>query len=135
MRPTPGSSSRAAVTIGFSASLLAVGLVAGSAYGQTPIAPPPSWSPVLDCQARVFAIDTLICDNSSLLASARRMEAAYAAARGNGASPDKLADDQQAWSKTRNLCAFDQKAARCVARLQNKRTKALERLVLSGPAG
>lgn len=131
----PGSLSRAAVTIRLSASLLAVGLLTRSAYGQAPIAPPPSWSLVLDCQARVFAIDTLICEDPGLLASTRRMEGAYAAALGAGASPEKLADDQQAWSKTRNLCAFDRKAARCIARLQNKRTKALERLARSGPAG
>lgn len=131
----PGSLSRAAVKIGLSASLLAVGLAAGSAYGQAPIAPPLSWSPVLDCQARVFAIDTLICEDPLLLASTRRMEAAYAAALSNGASREKLADDQQAWSKTRNRCAFDRKAARCVARLQNKRKRVLKRLALSGPAG
>ena len=104
-------------------------LAAAMAVGQSPVPPPPSWSPVLDCGRRVYAIEGLICEDPALLAGARRMEAAYARALADLPfdQAEQLADAQLAWSKQRNQCAFKRKAAACVDRLQAKRTRAMER--------
>lgn len=104
-------------------------LVAATVVGQAPVPPPPSWSPVLDCGQRIYAIEGLICEDPALLAGARRMETAYALALVDlpSAQAAQLAEAQLEWSKQRNQCAFKRKAAACVDRLQDKRTRAIER--------
>lgn len=112
--------------IGTACCLLAM---VSAARGQNPTPPPPRWSPVLDCQARVFAIDTLICDDASLMSATRRLEKAFDGAMAKaGADAPRLEQEQELWSKKRNHCAFDKKAKRCVSRLQERRTQELLRL-------
>lgn len=105
-------------------------IVATPTESQTPIAPPPAWSPFLDCGARIYAIDGLICEDADLLNGARQVEATYRQAAVSPDLRDALQTDQLEWSKRRNLCAFDRKARRCVKRLQTSRTAALRKAVL-----
>lgn len=97
--------------------------------GQAPVPPPPNWSPVLDCQRQVYAMDGLICENAQLLAQTREVEAAFTAALDRAPAADRAghAADQEAWSKRRNLCAFQTRAATCVKRLQKQRLAYLAR--------
>ncbi len=103
-------------------------LAAAMASAQASVPPPPPWSPVLECDRRVYAIDGLVCEDASLLAGSRIMEAAYARALATLPAEQgaRLAETQQAWSKQRNMCAFKRKAKACVARLQVQRTRAIE---------
>ncbi|KSB91784.1 hypothetical protein AS593_07110 [Caulobacter vibrioides] len=104
-------------------------LTTAPALAQAPVPPPPNWSPNLDCNARIYAVDTLICEDVALLESARKVEAAYV--RAAAVRPDgSLQADQVAWSKQRNMCVFERKASGCVKRLQDRRTKTLEALIL-----
>ena len=97
------------------------------AQAQAPIPPPPNWSPNLDCGARIYAVDSVICEDAVLLQGARRVEEAYRRAVARQALPqDTLLADQQAWSKRRNMCVFQAKARVCVERLQGRRLNALE---------
>lgn len=97
--------------------------------GQAPISPPPAWSPVLDCQRQVYAMDGLICENAKLLAQTRDIETAFSAAldRSPDAERAELTADQESWSKRRNMCAFQTRAAVCIKRLQNQRLAYLSR--------
>ncbi|NQE60594.1 hypothetical protein [Caulobacter sp. RHG1] len=101
-------------------------IVVPPARAQAPVPPPPAWSPNLDCAARVYAVDTLICEDPGLLEGARQVEAAYR--RATALSPDSLDAlqvDQLEWSKQRNMCVFERGARGCVKRLQARRAKAL----------
>lgn len=96
------------------------------ALAQAPVPPPPAWSPDLDCAARVYAVDTLICEDPGLLKGARRVEDAYRRAVAlRPQTQAALQAEQLAWSKQRNLCVFERGARACVKRLQASRTKAL----------
>lgn len=108
-------------------SLVLYVFLAGVAAGPAAVPPPQPWSPVLDCARRVYAMDTLICETPALLAVAREVEAAYARARLRlpAEQAGRLEADQLAWSKRRNMCAFERRASACVGRLQVKRTKSL----------
>lgn len=91
--------------------------------GQAPAPPPPAWTPVLDCQRQVYAMDGLICEDAKLLAQTRDVEASFTAALNRARAADRagLVADQEAWSKRRNLCAFQTRAATCIQRLQKQR--------------
>jgi uncharacterized protein len=106
--------------------LLACLMMAAPAGAQAPVPPPPSWSPSLDCNTRIYAVDSLICEDAALLTEARKVEAAYRQAIAqHPAALEALQADQLAWSKQRNRCVFERKASRCVRRLQASRIRAL----------
>ena len=104
-----------------------IGALVLAALGQSSIPPPPAWSPVLDCQHRVYAVDSLICDDAALLASSREIEQAYER-NARSAEPERMVElraSQERWSKQRNMCVFEETANRCVKRLQDKRLRYL----------
>lgn len=108
-------------------------IAASPVMAQAPVPPPPAWTPDLDCAARVYAVDTLICEDPVLLKGARQVEEAYR--RASVSPPDiqgTLQADQLEWSKQRNMCVFERGADRCVKRLQARRVKALEAMIKAG---
>lgn len=110
--------------------IASLAIAALPAMAQAPVPPPPAWSPELDCTARVYAVDTLICEDPDLLKGARQVEAAY---RRAATSRPEIQADQLEWSKQRNRCVFERGARGCVKRLQARRTKALEAAIKASP--
>ena len=110
------------------AGALASLVIVGSAAAFIP--PPPSQSSV-DCNAKVYAIDTVVCDDPDLLAMDRAVQRATIDA---GAEPPESAffEAHETWFRRRGLCAMVEAARDCVAAAYSERL-AIQKALRTNP--
>lgn len=87
-------------------------------------APPPPPSGVqINCDATAYASEQLICSDPLLLARDAEMMAAYwrMIAATAEARRQSAADDQIAWMRRRNMCAFQADGRACVLKQYDER--------------
>lgn len=103
-------------------------VMAGSAAAFIP--PPPPQSGV-DCNAKVYAIDTVVCDDPDLLAMDRAVRRATIDA---GAEPPDSAvfEAHETWFRRRGLCAMVETARDCVAAAYSERL-AIQKALRTNP--
>lgn len=105
---------------------LAGALLIGSGPAAALIPPPPPRAGV-DCNARVYAIDTVVCENPDLLAMDRAVQRETIDA---GAEPAESAlfEAHDTWFRRRGLCAMVETARECVAAAYSERLAILKAL-------
>jgi uncharacterized protein len=81
--------------------------------------PPPPPQNGVDCNAKVYAIDTVVCDDPDLLA----MDRAVRSTSDAGAEPpeSRFFEAHETWFRRRGLCAMVEKARDCVAAAYSER--------------
>lgn len=101
-------------------------MLIGSAPAAALIPPPPPQAGV-DCNAKIYAIDTVVCENPDLLAMDRAVQREALDA---GAEPAEsvLFEAHDTWFRRRGLCAMVETARECVATAYSERLTILKAL-------
>lgn len=114
--------------IRWQAALLAWSVVAPQQ--QPPTVPPPPDQRTVNCAARSYAIDDLVCDDAALRARDQRLAALYSTAASAGvAESGPLLEAPLDWFRRRSLCAFSSQRQACVSAAYAERTSIVAALL------
>lgn len=109
------------------APLLLGALLAIAAPPAAALIPPPPHRAGVDCNAKVYAIDTVVCEDPALLAMDQAVQRAIADL---GPEPAESAtyEAHETWFRRRGLCAMVETARECVAAAYSERLAVLTAL-------
>jgi uncharacterized protein len=100
------------------------GLLAIAAPPVAALIPPPPAQAGVDCNAKVYAVDTIVCEDRDLLAMDQAVQRALADV---GPEPAESAayEAHETWFRRRGLCAMVQTARECVVAAYSERLAVL----------
>lgn len=110
-----------------SAALLLGALLAIAPLPAAALIPPPPTQTGVDCNAKVYAVDTIVCENPDLLAMDQAVQRAIADI---GPEPAESAayEAHETWFRRRGLCAMVETARECLAAAYSERLAVLAAL-------
>ena len=110
-----------------SGPLLLGALLATAAAPAAALIPPPPSQTGVDCDAKVYAVDTIVCEDPDLLAMDQAVQRAIADL---GLEPAESAtyEAHEAWFRRRGLCAMVETARECLAAAYSERLAILTAL-------
>ncbi|MBJ7437539.1 MAG: hypothetical protein JHD35_00740 [Sphingopyxis sp.] len=107
-----------------SAPLWLGGLLAIAAPPAAALIPPPPNQTSVDCNAKIYAVDTIVCENPDLLGMDQAVQRAVADV---GPEPAESAtyEAHETWFRRRGLCAMIETARECLAAAYSERLAVL----------
>lgn len=115
------------------ALLLLSGLLAIAAPPAAALIPPPPNQTGVDCNAKIYAVDTIVCENPDLLAMDQALQRAIADF-GPEPAESSAYEAHETWFRRRGLCAMIETARDCVVAAYSERLTVLTAMRFPPPS-